>query len=118
MIPIAMKLVSLQRQAFHVGFGDLDTGWIVVLVQLRLDAKPLAGSGPSDEVDDRLEARERFPPPVLCDVAEEPVFDLVPLARAWRKVTDMDPEPCLVGEILEFAFPSTRGGNAQMWKQP
>ena len=62
--------------------------------------------------------RERFPSPVLCDVAEKPVFDLVPLARAWRKVTDMDSESCLVGEILEFAFPSTRGSNAQMWKRP
>jgi hypothetical protein len=84
-VPIAMKLVSLQCQALHVGFGDLDASWVVVLVQLRLDAKPLAGSGTSDEVDDRLEARERFSSPVLCNVAEEPVFDLVPFARARRE---------------------------------
>jgi hypothetical protein len=45
---------------------------------------------------------------ILRDVAEEPMFDLIPLTRAWREVADVDAESCLVGQILEFDFPGTR----------
>jgi hypothetical protein len=38
------------------------------------------GGGRRDQIDDCLEASERFSTPVLGDVREEPMFDLVPLA--------------------------------------
>src|SRR5688572_10043167 len=104
-VPVAVKVTASQRQALHVGLRDLDSGGIAILVQPRLDAEPLAGSCASDEVDDRLEARQGLSSPVLRDVAEEPVFDLIPLARTRWEVADMDTKACLVGQILEFDFP-------------
>jgi len=42
-----------------------------------------------DKFNDGLQARQRFATPVLCDEREQPVLDLVPLARAggrWATV--------------------------------
>jgi hypothetical protein len=43
-----------------------------------------------DQVDDHLVAGQRPAAPVLADVREQAVLDLVPLARAGREVTDLD----------------------------
>ena len=48
---------------------------------------------------------ERPAAPVLRDVAEQPVLDLVPLRRAGRIVVDTDDEPGLVGQLLQFDLP-------------
>ena len=45
--------------------------------------------------------------PVLGDVAEESMLDLVPLGRAGRKVRDADREARAVGESLEFQLPES-----------
>ena len=46
-----------------------------------------------------------FPAPVLGDVTEQPMLDLVPLAGPRREVTDAYAEVALIGELLEFQFP-------------
>ena len=48
---------------------------------------------------------ERPSPPVLRDVTEHPVLDLVPLARARREVADRNPQPQLVGQALQLQLP-------------
>jgi len=40
-------------------------------------------------------------------VAEHAVLDLVPLARAWRVVADVDRQPGIVSEALQLAFPQS-----------
>src|SRR5512135_3182125 len=50
-------------------------------------------------------ADQRPTPPVHRDVREEPVLDLVPLARARREVADGDLQTRLVGEALQFHLP-------------
>src|SRR5512135_3325744 len=47
------------------------------------------------------------PPPVLRDVAEHPVFDLVPLARPGREVTHRDLQSRLIRQILEADLPQS-----------
>ena len=61
-----------------------------------------------DAVDDRLESRQQRTPPVRRDVAEEPVFDLVPLARAGWRMAYLHGQAGLVGEPLELVLPGTR----------
>jgi hypothetical protein len=43
--------------------------------------------------------------PVHGDEGEQTVLDLVPLAGAWRQVSQCDLQAGLIGEALEFASP-------------
>ena len=53
-----------------------------------MDFETRFGGGRRDEIDNGLKASERFSAPVLGDVREEPMFNLVPLAGSGREVTD------------------------------
>jgi hypothetical protein len=46
-----------------------------------------------------------FPRRFFEDEAEEAMFDLVPFAGAGREVADLDREPGLVCELLQFGLP-------------
>ena len=50
---------------------------------------------------------KRYTAPVSCDVAEEPVLDLVPFARPRRVMADFDNHAGLVCETLQFELPQT-----------
>ena len=100
--------MTMQRDGAHFGRGDLDASAIPALVQLRAHAQPARGAGVADQVDDRFEGPERAAPPVRGDVTEEPMLDLVPLARARREVTHRDAQLEVVGQPLQFGFPGAR----------
>src|SRR4051812_27415576 len=74
----------------------------------RDDVVPIAAEGVRDEVDDHVVGEQRATAPVLRDVTEHPVLDLVPLARARREVSDCDADAGLVGKALEGHLPSSR----------
>src|SRR6266513_6300312 len=80
-----MEGMWVQRQASHLRVGHHDAGRIATLVQLRLDSQASRRSGVANQRHDGFKRPERTPAPVLCDVAEEAVFDLVPLAGARRE---------------------------------
>jgi hypothetical protein len=61
-------------------------------------------------LDDGFVVNERSATPVLGDVAEESVFDLVPLGCARRKVRNPDREPGSISETLELDLPQTTAG--------
>ena len=95
----------MQRDGAQFGRGDLDAGAIPALVQLRAHAQPRRGAGVANQIDDRFELPERAAPPVRRDVTEEPMLDLVPLARARWKVTDGDAQLKGIGQALQFGVP-------------
>src|SRR4051812_21031056 len=103
-----MKDVWVQGELAHFGLGDDDTGLIASLIELGLDAQAGGRTRVADQFDQRLEAVERTPAPVLRDVAEEAVVDLVPLARAGWEVRDMDTEAQVVGQALQRGLPAAR----------
>ena len=70
--------------------GDDEAGLIASLIELGLDAQPRGRAGVADQVDEGFEGAERTAPPVLRDVAEEPMLDLVPFAGARREVRDVN----------------------------
>ena len=51
---------------------------------------------------DHRPADQRSPSPVLGDVAEHLVLDLVPLARPGREVAHRDPQAELGGQVLHL----------------
>ena len=58
------------------------------------------GGGRRNEMDDCLEAAKRFATPVLGEVGEQTVFDLIPLAGSRWEVTHRDSQPGFIGELL------------------
>src|SRR5919199_3886486 len=50
-------------------------------------------------------ARQRSATPIETDVAEQPVFNLVPFARAGGKMTDRNLQPKLVSQALQGDLP-------------
>ena len=93
-----MEAVGEQCNIIHLRLGDPHPSGVLAGVELRVDAQPARRPGIADSVDDRLERPQRGPTPVLRDVAEQPMLDLVPLARPRWKVADVDAEPRLVGD--------------------
>ncbi len=58
-----------------------------------LDLQSFGRGGVGDEIDNAVMAYERTTPPILGNVAEHAMFNLVPLAGPRREVTDMDGDP-------------------------
>src|SRR5487761_1747999 len=61
----------------------------------------------TDEVDDNFIALQGLALPILCHMTEQPMFNLVPFAGARRKMADLDFQPGLVTQLLQFDFPKT-----------
>ena len=107
-VPITAERFCRKENALQFIVRHLDAGRILARVQLGLDREPGACADGADELDYSLAISEGTAPPVLGDVAEETVLDLVPLRRAGRDVRHADAEPGAVGEALQFGFPETR----------
>src|SRR5665213_4143160 len=98
------------RHRGELGVGDLDPGWVIALVELGPHLQPGARRRGRDQVDDHLVTREGTALPVHRDRREEPVLDLVPLARARREVADGYREPGAASERSELALPEPAAG--------
>jgi hypothetical protein len=100
-----MEVIADKLNRRHLGVADLD----VFLVDSRIDGAVDFQSGfcrcCADQLDHSKPICQRPSAPVLLDVAKHPVFDLVPLRCARRIMMDMEREPALLGEFLQFHFP-------------
>src|SRR5262252_1610274 len=100
-----MELIAGDVEAFHLGFADLDALLVAACVAYALGFQTGLCGGRADQLDHGEAIGERPAAPVLCDVAEQPVLDLVLLRCAWRIVVDVDHEAGLVGQLLQFELP-------------
>src|SRR5215467_484276 len=100
-----MELVTSDAEAFHLGLADLDALTIMAGIERTCDLETSLGRRRADQFDHSQAVSERPAAPVLRDVTEQPVFDLVPLGCARWIVVDMDYEAALVGELLQFDLP-------------
>jgi hypothetical protein len=95
----------MQRQCSHFGPSNHPTRRVGPFVQLGLDAEASRGPSVTDQLHDGLEGAERTAEPVLGDVTEEAVLNLVPLAGAGRRVGDVDAQTQVIGQPLQFCLP-------------
>ena len=77
-----MELIAGDVEAFHGGFADLDALVVAARVERALDFQTSLGRRRPDQFDHGEAVGERPAAPVLCDVTEQPVLDLVPLCAA------------------------------------
>src|SRR5579863_1940259 len=100
-----MKGLAFYGEGAHHGLADLDAFLVGALVEDASDREACFGCGGGDQFDHGHAAFEWTTPPVLRDVAEQPMFDLVPLRCSWRIMMDAQRHAGLVGELLQFHFP-------------
>src|SRR3990170_1908080 len=85
-VPVAVEGRWFQPYGREFSIGDLDPGGIGVGIQLGTNTETGAGGRVTDQLDHDLMAHKRPSPPVLGDMTEHPVLDLVPFARPWGEV--------------------------------
>ena len=88
----------------HVLLGHFEVCHIAATVETALDLQALGGSA-GDQADGGLVIPEGLAAPVRGDEREQPVFDLVPFARARREAADRNLQVGFIGQVLQFAFP-------------
>ena len=107
-IPLCMEVVARYGEGAHFGVFDLDAFFIVVGVEFAGDLESCGRGGGGDQVDHGETAGERAGAPVLRDLAEHAVLDLVPFRGAGRIMANRQRETGLVGELLQFCAPQAR----------
>ena len=103
-IPFAVKFMAGDVYGSEFVVGDLDAGRVGLGIEFATDLETGLCSCRADQLNDHLMADQRLSAPVAGDEGEEAMLDLVPLAGAWRQVTDGDRDIEFVGQ-LAFAAP-------------
>lgn len=104
-VPFPMELSPFEIHLSQLMVGYFDASGVPILVQFSVDREPFRRCGVADQVDHHFMTHQRAAAPVLRDVAEHSMLDLVPFAGAWRKVAHRDGEACFVGQCLERDLP-------------
>src|SRR5271166_1489707 len=89
----------------HFRVRDLDALWIGVAIEFAADFETGFRRGVGDQFDDDEEAEEWRRAPVLRDVAEHAMLDLVPLRSPWRIGANLNDQTGFVRELLEGQLP-------------
>src|SRR5579863_8040829 len=97
--------MALQVYALHFLVRHLAACRILAPIQATGHLEPRRPGRLGYQIHDRLIVAQRLTAPVRGDKGEQPVLDLVPLARARRKVADGDGKTRLVRQHLQFQLP-------------
>ena len=106
-VPFAVELVWRELDRGQFSIADFDPFGIRPLIQRRLDFQPALGLGRPNELNDHLVTHEWPPAPVLRDVTEHSMFDLVPLARPRGEVTHADLKSQFIRQALQLHLPQS-----------
>ena len=95
-----MEYVTLDVEAIHLLVAYLDRLFIVPCVYLTSDCQPCVCGGGTNEFYYRHTACQGLPAPILANVTEHLMFDLIPLRRAWWVMAYSDRKPRFIGKCL------------------
>jgi hypothetical protein len=103
-----MKFHGHQFELGHLLVTYFDTCFVTRSVQGRADYQAGLRGCAGNQVDDGLPAHQRFPTPVLRDEAEQAMLNLVPFARARRKMAHEQFQLHLIRQLLQSDLPQAR----------
>src|SRR5687767_9694447 len=86
-VPLAVEFGPFESKSSELGGGHLLPGGVLTLVQGRADLQTTFRPRVGNQINNDCMAHQGAPTPILGDLREHPVLDLVPLAGARRKVT-------------------------------
>src|SRR3954452_11034706 len=89
-VPLRVELVALDIEARHLLVANLDPLRIAPRVQHAVHCQPARRRGRGNQIHDGRMADERTASPILGDVAEQAMLDLVPLRGSGWIVADRD----------------------------
>lgn len=98
---------ALHVDAFKVVVGNFDFGFVDIGVVIALHDEPVAGFRGSNKADGLLYIQERLRCTMLGDIAEYPVFNLVPFAAPRRELGDLNLKSCPFCEFPQFFLPKS-----------
>src|SRR5664280_1761081 len=93
-LPVELGLRDLDRGELFI--RDLEASLVGVGVQFGVDPQARLGLRIPDQVHHNGPADQWATTPILRDMAEHAVFDLVPLAGPRGKMAHGNPQPCLL----------------------
>jgi hypothetical protein len=102
-----VKIRRLQIDGCQFCVGDLNPGGITPSVQFRLDFQTGLRGGVGDQLDYDFVTDQRPTSPVLGNVVEHPMFNLVPFAGSGWEMADVDRNTQVKGEVLQGDLPQT-----------
>ena len=97
-----MEVFFEQVDVSHLRVGDFLADRVRSTIKLRLDTKAGGRARRADQLHDGLVIQKRPATPILRDVTEHAVLDLVPLGCAGGKVRHPDREAGSVGKLLKL----------------
>ena len=92
-VPATESVVADEVEEAHFCVGDFDSLVVGVWDQLGGNDEARLRGGGTDEIESLGDIGERLAGPVSADLAEQTMFDGIPLGSAGRVVADGDSEP-------------------------
>lgn len=107
-VPLAVEFVLHDSDRVHFGVRDRFPDGVFPTVQCTSHLQSPRSRRLRDQPNDDFIIRQGFAAPVRADKREEPMFDLVPLAGARRKVTHENGQLKFIRQALQLAFPEAK----------
>src|ERR1035438_4033241 len=104
-VPATELFVGDEVELTHFRVRDLGSGGVGIREEIGADGKAGFRFGGSDEVENLVDIGERFACPVLADLAEQTMFDGIPLRSARGIVADGNGEAERSTECILKRFP-------------
>ena|ERR1035438_1163215 len=104
-VPATEVFVGDEVELTHFRVRDLGSGGVGLRDEISADGKSGCGFGGSDEFENLVDIGERFAYPVLADLAEQTMFDGIPLGSARGIVADRNGEAERSAECILNRFP-------------
>ena len=95
-IPFAVESVAFDSYFGESVVADFLRFFVLVFIQPGVNLQAGFGFRRADKTHHDLVSFQRNALPITRDVAEQTMFDLVPLTRSWRIVTQLDLQTCSV----------------------
>src|SRR5258708_22953591 len=109
-IPLRMECVTLDIEGFHLCVSDLDTLRVVTCIKLASHRQASPGRGGGNQFDHRFAADQRSSSPGLGNMAEQPMFDLVPFPGSRRLMAYIKRQAGFVSQVLQLNLEQAHAG--------
>src|SRR5438445_12656757 len=100
-----MEFITLDVERLHLGIGDFDALLVGRGIERTFDFQAGFGRRRSNQLNYGHAIDEWSPAPILRDVAEQAVLDLIPLRRARRIVMAVEHGASLVAALVQLDLP-------------
>ena len=103
-----MKLGQLEIESAEFGVGNLQADRIDASIQFGADLQSCLCRRVRDQIDDDVVTHQWSATPILSDVAEHAMLDLVPLAGSRREMAYPNRNAQVHSQVLDPAMGSRR----------